>query len=196
MIDDSHARARTNSNTKALKKARAEAQAMEHARAKAEAERRKKNKIWSGVKTGLLTFAAHQAKLGRDVVEWAKDNRGLLASVAATVGCFIPAVGWVACAGMQAVAYGVRAEQRASEGGGWERTWRANAHDGLFTAATFGVGGGLRFAKFGNLSGLVERARVPAFYAGASWRGGHAYHPLYTLANSAPSIAGVFRDYE
>ncbi|MFJ4679594.1 DNRLRE domain-containing protein [Kitasatospora sp. NPDC088783] len=122
---------------------------------------------------------------------WAKKHRGTIASVVATAGCFVPAVGWAACAGMQAAAYGVRAQQRASEGGGWRRTWRSNLADGIFTAATFGNSTALRFARFSRLSGLVERARIPSMFSRAAWRGATIYHPAYTLASSLPSIAHV-----
>ncbi|MFD5326639.1 RHS repeat-associated core domain-containing protein [Streptomyces sp. NPDC127092] len=148
---------------------------------------------WNALREPLTKFALGVAADTVNNVEaganWLWDNRGLVASVAATVGCFVPAVGWAACAGLQAAAYGVRAQQRAAEGGGWKKTWRENTFDAVLTASTFGVGGtAMRWAKFGKLSGVRETGRVPAMYKAASWKGGQAYHPLYTLATSAPTV--------
>ncbi|MEV7276045.1 RHS repeat-associated core domain-containing protein [Streptomyces sp. NPDC093111] len=150
------------------------------------------------------SFAADQIDntLGNmeSAAEWVWDNRGLVASVVATVTCFVPAVGWAACAGLQAAAYGIRAQQRAAEGGGWKATWRENTYDGVLTAATFGASSALRFAKFGKLSGLREPARAPSFYQRGggkwpAWRGGEAYHPLYTVATSAPNIVNATANF-
>ena len=82
---------------------------------------------------------------------WTKKHRGTLATVGATAGCLVPAAGWALCAAFQAGAYGIRAQQRASTGGGWRRTWRANAMDGIWTAASFGFGQMGRYLKYGRL---------------------------------------------
>lgn len=84
---------------------------------------------------------------------WAWRNRGAIATGLATAGCFVPAVGWAACGAMQAAAWGVRSQQRASNGGGWRRTWRASARDGLITAGTGGIGRGLKVAQYGRFGG-------------------------------------------
>lgn len=55
-------------------------------------------------------------------------------TIAATVGCLLPMWGIVACAGLQAVAYGVRAQQRGY------RHFTANAIDGATTYLSFGLG--------------------------------------------------------
>ncbi|MFF9018534.1 RHS repeat-associated core domain-containing protein [Streptomyces sp. NPDC014870] len=170
------------------------AQAAKRAQART-AQQRVARHTWDSIKGGLVKATVGQInstiERAKDVGDWIYENRGLVASVGATVGCFVPAVGWAACAGLQAAAYGVRAQQRASEGGGWKKTWRANVFDGIVTAGTFGTGSALRYAKFGNLSGIVERARVPSFYQGAAWRGGEAYHPLYRVAVSMPTIVNA-----
>ncbi|WP_432950958.1 RHS repeat-associated core domain-containing protein [Kribbella sp. CA-253562] len=76
----------------------------------------------------------------RRAKRWVSRHRGTIATVAATAGCLAPGVGWAACGALQAAAYGVRAQQRASRGGGWRKTWRRNAGDAFFTAAGFGIG--------------------------------------------------------
>ncbi|MDY0813535.1 hypothetical protein [Kitasatospora purpeofusca] len=103
------------------------------------------------------------------VGKWVKDNRGAVASGLATGGCLIPAVGWAACAGLQAAAYGVRAQQRASEGGGWRRTWRANAADGVFSAAGFGATAAGRNAALGGWARWKETRRAPSIFSRQSW---------------------------
>jgi RHS repeat-associated protein len=87
--------------------------------------------------------------------EWIVDNRGIIATVLATAGCFIPAVGWAACAGLQAVAFGFRAEQRAREGGGFQATWKATTVDAVATVATAGMGNAaFRLAQYGTLRSI------------------------------------------
>ncbi|MEW1960787.1 RHS repeat-associated core domain-containing protein [Kineococcus sp. NPDC059986] len=76
-----------------------------------------------------------RASKGRKLWRWVKKNRGTIFSVGATLTCLVPGVGWAACAVAQGVAYGVRAQQRAANGGGWRKTARANALDGIFTFA-------------------------------------------------------------
>jgi hypothetical protein len=84
---------------------------------------------------------------------WIKDNRGANATVIATGLCFVPALGWVSCAGLQAGAAGMRAWERADEGGGWGNTWKESTADGVMTFATAGVGGAsmhaVRFGRAG-----------------------------------------------
>lgn len=93
--------------------------------------------------------------------EWAKDNRGMLVTLLATAGCFVPAVGWAACAGLQAVAFAVRTEQTISEQGGWEANKSRIMVDGVLTAGTLGVGAGFRMAQFGKLGGVKNAPLVP-----------------------------------
>ncbi|WP_158889743.1 PA14 domain-containing protein [Amycolatopsis anabasis] len=108
---------------------------------------------WKFWKKGTCTGDA-----GRSVGRWAWRNRGTIASVLATGACLVPAVGWASCAAVQAGAYGVRAQQRAANGGGWRKTWRANLGDALLTASTFGL---LRIpgyiAKFGRIRPWWQR---------------------------------------
>lgn len=70
----------------------------------------------------------------RAVGRSAVNHRGVLATIGATAGCLVPAVGTAACAGLQAAAYGVRAQQRGY------RNYRADSVDALITAGSFGVG--------------------------------------------------------
>ena len=55
-------------------------------------------------------------KIGR----WAKDHRGIIATVAAAAGCMAPIVGTLGCAAMQAGAYAFRVSQRNEEMHGWK----------------------------------------------------------------------------
>jgi hypothetical protein len=57
--------------------------------------------------------SCHSANtLNHDVGRAAWRNRGTIASLAATGACAVPAVGWASCAGLQAGAFAVRAQQR------------------------------------------------------------------------------------
>jgi RHS repeat-associated protein len=76
------------------------------------------------------------------VASFIARNRGTIMTIVASVGCAVPTVGWAACAGMQAAAYGMRAQQRGY------RHFRSNAIDGIVTAASFGVGSLFRNAKY------------------------------------------------
>jgi hypothetical protein len=78
----------------------------------------------------------------------------MLVTGLATVGCFIPAVGWAACAGLQAVAYGVRTEQTINSDGGWQKNKNKILLDGVVTAGTAGLGGAYRLARYGTLAGI------------------------------------------
>ena len=65
---------------------------------------------------------------------WAWNNRGTIASVLATGLCLVPAVGIAACAGLQVLAYSVRASQRIQTYG-FSQSLDANLADGVMTAA-------------------------------------------------------------
>lgn len=93
--------------------------------------------------------------------KWAVDHRGLLATVGATLGCFVPAVGWVACAGLQAAAFGVRTEQTISEDGGWEKNKKEIAVDAALTVGTVGVAAPFRLARYGTLAGAKNAPLIP-----------------------------------
>jgi len=86
---------------------------------------------------------------GRATGSWVGKHRGLIATVGATAGCAVPGVGWALCGAMQAGAWGVRSQQRAANGGGWQRTWKASAGDAMITGATLGLGSSLHFVKYG-----------------------------------------------
>ncbi|MFF9840333.1 RHS repeat-associated core domain-containing protein [Streptomyces sp. NPDC013740] len=163
----------------------------ERAAARAEAKR----SFWDKA----AGFAARQISNTVDNVksfgEWVAENPAQAMSIGATVACLMPGVGWAACAGLQAVALGFRVEERAREGGGFKATWRESAYDAVLTAGSFGIGSALRWAKFGKLSGLVERGKAPAFYQKAAYQGGEAYHPLYNLAVSTPNIVNAAAGY-
>ncbi|MGG8410479.1 RHS repeat-associated core domain-containing protein [Streptomyces sp. 12297] len=176
----------------------------------ADAKRRKVTQTLGAIQRGLSSArgAVGLAKAaggwlddrGHDIADgakaagrWVDENRGLVVSVVATVSCFVPAVGWASCAALQAVALGVRMEQRAEEGGGWHKTWKANTADAVISAGSLGGSSALRYAKFGQLSRWTEPMRAPSFWQKSAWQGGEAYHPLYQLAVGAPAIANVFR---
>ncbi len=80
---------------------------------------------------------------------WAWQNRGTIATVVATAGCLVPAVGLAACGLMQAAAFGFRASQRI-EKDGFRKSLRANVADAVFTTVTFSLGSALtRTIKYG-----------------------------------------------
>jgi RHS repeat-associated protein len=60
-------------------------------------------------------------------------HRGMLATIGASAGCLIPAVGLAACAGLQAAAWGVRSQQRGY------RKFRNNSLDAGVTVMFFGL---------------------------------------------------------
>ncbi|MEU1586619.1 RHS repeat-associated core domain-containing protein [Micromonospora sp. NPDC005710] len=131
--------------------------------------------------------------------EWAKDNRGMLATLAATAGCFVPAVGMVACAGLQAAAYAVRTEQTISEQGGWEDNKERIMVDGVLTAGTLGVGSAFRMAQYGKLGRVKDVPLVPlpkfispsnnAAYQKASTAGWNAATTMKMPWGFGPTIA-------
>lgn len=141
----------------------------------------------------------------KKVGNWAWKNRGAVASGAATIGCLVPAAGWATCAGMQAFAYGVRAKQRADEGGGWRRTWRANAADGVSSAVGFMGTAAMRNAALGGWSRWRETRRGVPFFHPGSWihqkRAGWKSEPApvfvgYTVASIVPAVLNfVFKPF-
>lgn len=91
------------------------------------------------------------------------EQRGELASIAATGICFIP-VTWVLCGVAQTAAFVVRTEQRVDDEGGWGANWRAIVADGALTATSFGAEG--IFAS------LIERAPAGVWASmgrGSNW---------------------------
>ncbi|CRK57828.1 MSHA biogenesis protein MshQ [Alloactinosynnema sp. L-07] len=90
---------------------------------------------------------------------WVRDNRGLIATVAATGWCFVPAVGWASCGVAQTAAYGVRSQQAIAERG-WAGSRRAIFVDGLFTLLTFGMGSVMRYTRFTRVTPWVQRKPV------------------------------------
>jgi RHS repeat-associated protein len=96
-----------------------------------------------------------------------KRHRGALATIGATAGCMVPGVGWASCGALQAAAWGVRSQQRASQGGGWRRTWRASARDGIYSAASFGLGSALRSLKY---AGCARSRFVSSRSHTSSWK--------------------------
>jgi RHS repeat-associated protein len=145
------------SDSRSRERDRVEAQA----RAEAEAERERKQKecqasFWC--RTGNSAMNGIKA-----AGSWAWDHRGTIATVVATAGCFIPAVGWAACAGLQAAAYGARTWQTVSDEGGFEKNKTKILVDGVVTAGTMGLGGAYRMARFGTVKGVKG---IPLFGAG------------------------------
>jgi RHS repeat-associated protein len=93
------------------------------------------------------------SRWGRSAGSWAYKHRGTLATIGATAGCAVPAVGWAACAGLQAAAWGVRSQQTASTRGGWRRNAGGIARDGVLSAASFGGASTLRYLRYGRMGG-------------------------------------------
>jgi hypothetical protein len=73
------------------------------------------------------------------VGEFVVDHRGTIVTGLAGGACLVPAVGWASCAGLQAVAYGFRAEQRVGEAGSFGGALEANIGDAVVTGATLGL---------------------------------------------------------
>nr|WP_237536312.1 RHS repeat-associated core domain-containing protein [Streptomyces sp. SID3343] len=141
---------------------------------------------------------------------WISDHRGLLATVGATAGCFVPAVGWAACAGLQAAAYGVRTEQTIHDEGGFKKNWRMIAFDGVVTGMSGGTAVALRFAAIPKAAPFLQGAtgnpglldlvkRTPTTMAGlpmsrfSVFQGAMPFHPGYMLAGSVPTIINAVR---
>jgi RHS repeat-associated protein len=97
----------------------------------------------------------------KKVGNWALVNIGMIVNVGATVGCLVPAVGWAACAGLQALAFGARTFERARENGGLANTWRETVADGVFTAVTLGGGAAFQNLRYGKAGwGLLGAPKV------------------------------------
>ncbi|NUT31810.1 MAG: hypothetical protein HOV79_01935, partial [Hamadaea sp.] len=95
------------------------------------------------------------------VGNWVVEHRGAIATVMATAGCLIPAVGWGLCAAFQAAAFAVRTEQKIDDEGGWEKNKQSILIDGAITGMTMGLGGAFRMAEFGRVGG-VPKAWLPS----------------------------------
>lgn len=72
--------------------------------------------------------------------QWLSANRGAVATGLAIAGCLVPAVGQAACAGLQAAAFAVRAQQVAARDGLNAQTATAIGIDAGLTAVSFGMG--------------------------------------------------------
>ena len=143
---------------------------------------------------------------------WWRRNYATVASVGATVGCLVPAVGWAACAGLQAGAFALRSHYRIRNHG-WNRsTRRAIVRDGAWSAVTLGWGRGAGYlAKHGTVGrrlwngrygprysrswsqfngGVARRARSYRTYGRGRYR--HAYS---SAAISAPSVTYAYGRY-
>ena len=88
------------------------------------------------------------------------NHRSTIAAGIAFGACF---GGPLTCGLAQAGAYAIRAQQRAADNGGWRATARANAADGLFTAATFGL------VKGPMLAVRHEVKKLPAWQRGLTF---------------------------
>ncbi|MET7426033.1 RHS repeat-associated core domain-containing protein [Dactylosporangium sp. NPDC005555] len=117
--------------------------------------------------------------------KWVVKNRGTVATIAATATCLVPAIGWAACAGAQAAAYGIRAQQRIQKDG-WRGSARENVRDGVWTAATLGIGQSLRLAKFTSINKWWGTGPVLRGYTQAGW---HA--KVYENAAKLPNYANL-----
>lgn len=114
---------------------------------------------WHHVTNGARSAWSRGRNYARRAWGWGVRHRGGLATVGASVGCAVPAVGWAACGALQAGALIVRSQQRAANHGGWRRTWRASAGDAALTFAGVGVLGSVgRLARYGGALGGAWRA--------------------------------------
>lgn len=95
-------------------------------------------------------------------------NRGVLATIGASLACAAGPVGLVACGALQAGASAIRAQQRGY------RSFKANAADAVLTAGTFGLVG-IPLDKA--TSGLAQAASGLAadYMFGAAEASCHAY---------------------
>jgi RHS repeat-associated protein len=126
-----------------------------------------------GIFGRLRDVGCHTANtLNHDVGRAGWRNRGTIASLGATAGCAVPVVGWAGCAGLQAGAFAVRAQQRGVT------HFRENAADLTLSVAVFGLVGGPSDAAGEGL--------------GLSWWGQRA---LNTVTSGAVSGAGYLGAY-
>ncbi len=146
-----------------MAKARAESDVLaqkvaEERRKREEAERKRREcqaNFWCRTKSRVTDAASA-------TWDWVVDHRGMLATVAATAGCFIPAVGWGLCAAFQAGAFAMRTDQKIRDEGGWEKNKNSIIIDGVITGATMGLGGLVRSAQFGTTAG-IKGAYLPGY---------------------------------
>ena len=128
------------------------------------------------------SWAQSACNAAKAVGHFVVQHRGVLATVVATLGCMAPVVGWAACAGLQAAAWGFRSEQRARDAGGgsyWRglrRTWKASAMDGVATGFGFGMGRALAFTKYGRMggawrSGITRKTPTTKYWTRIRWSG-------------------------
>ena len=81
----------------------------------------------------------------------------------------------------------MRAQQRASTGGGWKRAWKRTALDGFFTAATFGLGQTLRvgmyarYPKWFYRGGIRSWGKARELSRHAGWGGKYIYKGIKGL---------------
>lgn len=84
-------------------------------------------------------------------------HRSTIAGAVATGACF--AGGIFVCGAAQLGAYEIRSQQYASSHGGFSRSRRHIAADGLGTVASFGMGSAFKYAKYGKSTRLFFRGR-------------------------------------
>ncbi|GJF29224.1 hypothetical protein KNE206_19240 [Kitasatospora sp. NE20-6] len=96
---------------------------------------------------GFLGCLGHYAS---ETGSWAWDHRGIIATGMATAGCFVPAVGWAACAALQAGALAVRTHQKVVDEGGWDKNKESIVFDTVFTVGTLGISGSMSMARYGS----------------------------------------------
>ncbi|WP_280717952.1 RHS repeat-associated core domain-containing protein [Kitasatospora sp. MAP5-34] len=157
---------------------------------------------------GFWGCAGHYAEA---TGSWIDDHRGMLATVVATAGCFVPAVGWAACAGLQALAYGVRTQQTIADDGGWDKNSSSILLDGVLTAGTLGISGAVSVAKYGSALTLTQATgkAAPGIVGGVKnlWNVGETANwqavdnlPVakwsIKVATIAPTVLNQVRKYE
>jgi len=89
---------------------------------------------------------------------WVTRHRGFLATIGASAGCLVPAVGLAVCGGLQAAAWAVRSQQRGY------RHVRDNALDAGVTYLSFGL---VSAPVAAGLGGALKRTAAQRFWIGA-----------------------------
>jgi len=140
----------------------------------------------TGASSQSDTSFALVARWASSAGDWIYANRGTIATVLATGGCFIPAVGQVACGALQAGAFGVRTQQTLSEGGGLTgQTITAVGVDLALTGTGLAAGAAI-------VNSLARTAELQAFAATSRLHGPASAVPLAVAgaARAETSVAG------
>ncbi|HEX6684810.1 MAG TPA: RHS repeat-associated core domain-containing protein [Candidatus Limnocylindrales bacterium] len=133
----------------------------ERERQEREARARCQADFWCRTGKAMSNAWDTTVKVAKAAYDWTMEHRGTIATIIATALCFVPAVGWAACAGLQAAAFAVRTQQKVADQGGWEKNKNDILLDGVITAGTLGTGAAFRMAQFGKLGGVKGAPTIP-----------------------------------